>query len=195
MFYHRQSLTNGYSSRKVCMTNHIPTPRSEDPEDIKRRDFIKGLVGAVMGFLTLSMTWPFASYLIPLSSGAKEDRFIKVPNFPAIPVGTPSKMTFEDIHQDTFIKSKVVYDVWVIKHSNTEATVYSPVCPHLACRYSVNNDRFACPCHGSVFSMEGKVLGGPAPRPLDTLPSKIEGGELFVQWKLYKAGIPEKVEA
>ncbi len=41
----------------------------------------------------------------------------------------------------------------------------------------------------------GKVIGGPAPRPLDTLPYKIENGELYVQWKLYKAGIPQKLEA
>jgi hypothetical protein len=30
---------------------------------------------------------------------------------------------------------------------------------------------------------------------LDTLPYKIEGGELYVKWELFKAGIPEKIEA
>jgi len=37
------------------------------------------------------------------------------------------------------------------------------------------------------------VLGGPAPRPLDTLPTKIQSEELNVEWKQFKAGIPEKV--
>ena len=177
------------------MTSHTSTPRSENPDDIQRRDFIKGLIGTVMGFLTLSLTWPFVSYLIPLSSGSKETKFIKVPNFPSIPIGSPSKMTFEDVHQDAFLRNNVVYDIWVIKHSQSEATVYSPLCPHLNCRYTWMNNQFNCPCHGSLFDTKGKVLGGPSPRPLDLLPYKIEGGELFVQWKLFKAGIPEKVEA
>ena len=31
------------------MTNHTPTPRSQDPEDIQKRNFIKGVTGAVLG--------------------------------------------------------------------------------------------------------------------------------------------------
>ena len=31
------------------------------------------------------------------------------------------------------------------------------------------------------------------PRPLDTLPTKIEKGELFVEWETFKVGIPEKI--
>ena len=108
---------------------------------------------------------------------------------------TNYRITFVDINQEAFLISKAAYDIWVIKHSASEVSVYSPLCPHLNCRVTLNNDQFACPCHGSIFSFEGKVLGGPSPRPLDTLPYKVEGGELYVQWKLYKAGIPEKAEA
>jgi len=176
------------------MTNHSHTPLPDGPEDIKKRNFIKGLFGTVFGFLTLSMTWPFVSYLIPTSQEDREGKFIKVPNFPAIPLGVPTKMTFEDVDQQAFIRTNVVYDIWVTKHSNTEATVYSPLCPHLNCRYTWEKKQFTCPCHGSIFNQDGKVLGGPSPRPLDPLPYKIEAGELYVMWKLYKAGIPEQVE-
>jgi hypothetical protein len=37
------------------------------------------------------------------------------------------------------------------------------------------------------------VLGGPAPRRLDTLPVKIENGELYVEWKQFKSGTPDKI--
>ena len=36
---------------------------------------------------------------------------------------------------------------------------------------------------------------GPAPRPLDTLPEKVENGELWVEWERFKLGIHEKVPA
>ena len=176
------------------MTSHTPTPRT-DPEDIQRRDFCKVLVGAFGGFMAIFMTWPFISFIIPLASSGREGKFIKVPNFPAIPVGVPSKMTFEEIHEQAYIKDKEVYDIWDIKHSESEATVYSPICPHLGCRVAFIDKQFKCPCHGSLFDEKGIVQGGPAPRALDGLPYKIEGGELFVQWKNYKAGVHEKVEA
>ncbi len=177
------------------MTEHTPTPRSQEPEDIQKRNFLKGLTAAILGFMTFFLTIPFVSYLIPVSKEGTDKKFIKVPHFPAIPVGKPTKMTFEDVDVQAFITSNVVYDIWVIKHAADKATVYSPLCTHLNCRYTFVNNQFACPCHGSLFNEDGKVTGGPAPRPLDTLPHKIEGGELYVQWKLYKAGIPEKVEA
>ncbi len=180
------------------MTKHTPTPRSQEPEDVQKRDFIKGLTAAFLGFITLFLTIPLVSYLIPSSTGGSDEKFLKVPNFPTLGTDKPTKMTtVEDVDVQAFITTKVVYEVWVIKHAADKATVYSSLCPHLNCRYNFDStkDVFACPCHGSVFNEGGKCIAGPAPRPLDTLPYKIEGGELFVQYKLFKAGIPEKVEA
>jgi menaquinol-cytochrome c reductase iron-sulfur subunit len=87
-----------------------------------------------------------------------------------------------------------LHNIWAVKNSSSDVTVFSPICPHLGCRYKWHADsqHFICPCHGSVFSIDGKVLGGPAPRPLDTLPTKIENGELFVEWELFKEGISQK---
>lgn len=84
----------------------------------------------------------------------------------------------------------------MIKHAPDKATVYSPICSHLACRvnWQGNWQKFVCPCHGSVFNADGNVVSGPAPRSLDTLAYKIENGDLYVQWKIFKAGIAQKQE-
>ena len=44
----------------------------------------------------------------------------------------------------------------------------SSVCTHLACRVHFNNAErsWDCPCHGSRYDVEGRVLEGPALRPL-----------------------------
>ena len=42
----------------------------------------------------------------------------------------------------------------------------SSVCTHLGCIVALTDTGFQCPCHGSKFNLEGKVIAGPAPRPL-----------------------------
>jgi cytochrome b6-f complex iron-sulfur subunit len=55
-------------------------------------------------------------------------------------------------------------------------------CTHLGCAipWVENEDQFHCPCHGSLFSHNGIVQGGPAPRPMDSFPVEIRGDEVWV---------------
>ena len=59
----------------------------------------------------------------------------------------------------------------------------SLVCTHLGCIVSYNSgdERFDCPCHGSKFTLLGKVTKAPAPRALDWfLISALPSGQLMV---------------
>ncbi len=44
-------------------------------------------------------------------------------------------------------------------------------CPHLGCSYAFDDGKqhFVCPCHGSEFALDGRVLHGPATSPLSHL--------------------------
>jgi menaquinol-cytochrome c reductase iron-sulfur subunit len=110
-------------------------------------------------------------------------------------VGEPAHLTSVDVHADAYMRETVTRHLWAIRRSDTDVTVFSPVCPHLGCQFDwdPSTAKFRCPCHGSVYSLDGKVLGGPAPRPLDTLPAKIEKGELYVEWVQFKSGTHEKI--
>jgi len=62
---------------------------------------------------------------------------------------------------------------------------YSAVCTHQGCPVSQwKNDKkvLYCVCHGSEFDpvQNGKVVGGPAPRRLASLPIKVEEGGIVV---------------
>ena len=62
---------------------------------------------------------------------------------------------------------------------------FSAVCTHQGCpvnMYKKDKDVLFCSCHGSEFDPKagGKVVGGPAPRRLATLPIKVEDGVIVV---------------
>jgi menaquinol-cytochrome c reductase iron-sulfur subunit len=94
------------------------------------------------------------------------------------------------------METKAHKAVWAVKQADGQVTVFSPLCTHLGCGYRWDDPdrKFKCPCHGSIYDATGKVLGGPAPRHLDVLPSKVENGKLFVIYKEFKAGLPNSVE-
>jgi rieske iron-sulfur protein len=62
---------------------------------------------------------------------------------------------------------------------------YSAICVHTGCdvtNWDANRQLLECPCHYSFYDPKqgGKVVGGPAPRPLPALPLKIADGRLAV---------------
>jgi cytochrome b6-f complex iron-sulfur subunit len=73
------------------------------------------------------------------------------------------------------------HKIYVIR-STAGFFALSSVCTHLGCmtRYVPESAQLACPCHGSRFSLEGKVTAGPAPRPLRRLQVTVERGILVV---------------
>jgi Rieske Fe-S protein len=55
-------------------------------------------------------------------------------------------------------------------------------CSHLGCvvQWNAKGGEFLCPCHGSRFAADGKVLEGPAGEPLGHPASHLEGDVLVV---------------
>ena len=56
----------------------------------------------------------------------------------------------------------------------------SLVCTHLGCTVTVTPTDLVCPCHGSVYDRTGRVLKGPATRPLPRYRVERQGETLMV---------------
>jgi menaquinol-cytochrome c reductase iron-sulfur subunit len=110
--------------------------------------------------------------------------------------GKPKQVDYVATVQDGYLETQTQKAVWAVKQADGQVTVFSPMCTHLGCGYHWNEgeQKFKCPCHGSVYDVSGRVVAGPAPRPLDTLPAKTENGRLLVMYKEFKSGVAGKVE-
>ena len=58
----------------------------------------------------------------------------------------------------------------------------SAICTHLSCVVNWNEmlKKFECPCHGAKFNLNGEVLEGPPPRPLDLYKLQLVAGNVVV---------------
>jgi cytochrome b6-f complex iron-sulfur subunit len=71
-------------------------------------------------------------------------------------------------------------------------------CPHLGCTVPWKPDdpsmdtiepkgRFNCPCHGSIYDRYGKIVQGPAPRPMDLFGVSFRDGKVYIDTNPTKA--------
>jgi Rieske Fe-S protein len=57
----------------------------------------------------------------------------------------------------------------------------SSVCTHRGCTVDIGGPGLACPCHGSQYDREGRVMRGPASRSLARYPVRATGDDLIIE--------------
>jgi menaquinol-cytochrome c reductase iron-sulfur subunit len=178
----------------------IPTPEIPGPTlveyPVRRRKFFRRMIGFCAGVIGAGLAIPLLGYVISPAFKRREQPWVEVGKLDELPVGEPTQLDHLQTVQDGWRATTSHKAVWAIKQTDGRLTVFSPLCPHIGCgyRWDGQDRKFHCPCHGSVYSMNGQVLGGPAPRPLDELPNKVEEGRVLVMYKEFKAGLAQRVE-
>ena len=161
-----------------------------------RRSFFGWVTAGISTFIGISLAIPIVGYVISPAFKRQKKEWVPVGDLDDLPVGEPKDLQYTETVKDGWHNTTSTKGIWAIKHPGNQVTVFSPICPHLGCGYRWDSkDRlFKCPCHGSIYDIDGNVKGGPAPRPLDTLPNKVENGQLLVIYKQYKSGLSKQVE-
>lgn len=72
-------------------------------------------------------------------------------------------------------------DPLFVLRSGEGYSVLSPICTHRGCTVEVAGDRLECPCHGSMYDRQGKVLQGPAERALTKFAATVRGDRLVIE--------------
>jgi Rieske Fe-S protein len=137
---------------------------------LSRRSFLK-LTGQVFTFIGLgAIAGPVIAYFYPS----------ELEEMPSEPV---SLGPVDDL---PLWKAKTVpfgrYPAMVI-NTPEGLKAYSAVCTHFACIPNWNEEErmIICPCHDGYFEpINGEVISGPPPAPLQTLTVEVIDGEIFV---------------
>jgi len=163
---------------------------------MERRTFLVRITGFIMGLIGLALSIPLVGYVISPAFQRRVQEWAEAGSSDELAVGVPRELSYVVTLNDGWLKTNATKSIWAVRQPDGTVTVFSPLCTHLGCGYHWDSGdlTFKCPCHGSIFDLNGKVVAGPAPRPLDRLPVKMENGRLFVLYKEFKAGTPQQIE-
>ena len=128
----------------------VASNREQPPsaDRTQRRIFLLGCVGigaATTGFLAATLR-----FLVPNVLYEPSRRFN---------IGPPSDFPADSV---TFLPDRRLY----VFNGTDGFYCISSICTHLGCNVKHIGSGFACPCHGSLFDENGRVIQGPAPKPL-----------------------------
>ncbi len=70
----------------------------------------------------------------------------------------------------------------LVRDEAGEFTAFLATCSHLACTvtYDPTARHIVCPCHQGLFDLEGNVMSGPPPKPLERLEVEIDADTIHV---------------
>ncbi len=142
------------------------------------------------GFLGTASLWAVVLSSLTLLAGIfrmskadvyyEKSRRFKIGRPENFPVGTVKKL--DDKRVFIFSDNDGLYAV-------------SSVCTHLGCIVNAVDWGFMCPCHGSKFNRDGRVISGPAPRnlPWFRITRHIDGNLVVDAGREIKTGTKFKV--
>lgn len=125
-----------------------------------RRSFVRTLGVALVGIIALPYRWAQAKKI-----------GLKLAQVPMLQkVGGSTLVT---------VKGR---DLLLIRDSAQRVFAINPECTHKKCQvaYKAELRGLACKCHKSAFKLDGTVVSGPAPRPLQTFPAELRGDQVVI---------------
>ena len=145
------------------------------------------------------------------AQGASEEGGLRrVASLDAVPEdGTPQMFPVIADRTDAWNRfpNEPIGAVFLRRTGKDQVEAIQVVCPHQGCSIEYVRDgdgqakapagKFFCPCHKASFDLGGERLDkvSPSPRDLDKLDEVEirEGGEIWVKFRNFRCGIPEKV--
>ncbi len=138
-----------------------------------RRQFLNRVLTSGVAVIAAYIVYPVLRFFTP----------------PAVPLGEVDKVfvtTLDKMGLNTAKFFKFLDKPAVLVHlPDGKYTSLSAKCTHMGCTvaFQSKDDNFICECHGSIFNIDGKVLKGPATRPLPVYYVDIEGNKIYVTVK------------
>lgn len=158
-------------------------------QETTRRSFYSAMIGGLGTVMGAVLAIPAAAYLLMRPKSPPKSQWVDAADLNSLQVGKPEEVVFRRSRVDGWRVLNEKATAWVVRTDDKTVVAYSPSCTHLGCAYHWDDatKNFVCPCHTSAFSIDGKVLTGPAPRPLDRFVTRVDNGKLLISPTIQKA--------
>ncbi len=145
-----------------------PPAGGHAPDGITRRQALRSGMFATIGMLFGTMAGGSGAMIWP----------IKISGFGA-PVPVPKKLSEIKVGDEPIMVRDGKF--YLTRTEDGLMALYWK-CVHLGCTVPWNKgeQRFHCPCHGSVYDQNGQNIAGPAPRPLDIMEITVKDDSIIV---------------
>jgi Rieske Fe-S protein len=135
-----------------------------------RRDFLRWILGG--GFFASIISFVYPAF-----------RFMNPPSVPEAAVNEVSAGKTGDLKPNS---GKIVRfgsrPVLLVHVADTDWRALSAVCTHLNCtvQYQEDSHQIWCACHNGLYDLNGHVVSGPPPRPLEAYTVHVRGEEVVI---------------
>ena len=160
----------------------LPAVPTQPGESTSRRNFYVLAIYGLWAAISAALGLPALVYLLFPPKAGKAEEWIEVGDIGGLTALAPVEMSFRRTRVDGWKVISEKGTAWVVKQAGNQVTAFGPQCTHLGCAYhwEEGKGQFLCPCHTSLFGVDGKVLAGPAPRPLDRYETRLDGNKLLL---------------
>jgi Rieske Fe-S protein len=153
------------------MTMPDDTPlrsRSRALPCIDRREFVERSVGSIFGASLLGACASLVTRTVTPVDGALR---LALAHYPELTADGGSLKVIAKGAEDP---------IYVLALGDRQYAALSPICTHLGCTVDIEEGRLVCPCHGSNYDREGRVIRGPAQRSLDRYRTQLTSDDVLV---------------
>jgi cytochrome b6-f complex iron-sulfur subunit len=142
---------------------------SSDVPGMGRRQFMNLLAFGGATGVALGALYPVVKYFIPPSSGGAGGG-LKAKDALGNDVIVSEFLATHNPGDRVLAQGLKGDPTYIVVQDDKTITNYgiNAVCTHLGCvvPWNASEDKFICPCHGSQYNAQGKVVRGPAPLSL-----------------------------
>jgi cytochrome b6-f complex iron-sulfur subunit len=158
----------------------LPHHIEDTPPVPSRRTFLAWGLWSAVGIIALSTAWPVIE-IAARKLGRKRLVYfntVSVHDMPEVGVKKAELTIRGGDKPDT--------RVFIRRDEAGKLIAFSAVCTHLGCIVGFNRVRreFICPCHAGRYDLDGNVVYGPPPRPLERLPVRVQGEYIQVGFRV-----------
>ncbi len=135
---------------------------------LTRREAMIRTSGLGMGLVGVMLSVPAIGFLLSPLFTRERTSWVTVGPIDDVPFDTPVALRAQVPVGTGYPTPPVPRVVYVVKHRDGSMRALSNICTHMQCdvHWDPHLHNFLCPCHGGLYDIDGRNVGGPPPQPL-----------------------------